>query len=152
GQRVPPERVTSLTFKSSRGSTFKYTGNKPEWQQANFVLKRLGRFESTDVRYVLQNVTVDGSNVVSAGQQRFGVQQDAVWNIRTLLYYARFKATDAVFDSKLGTGITLQYPDQHVEKLAFDATGALKAGPLARGIYYVKVVGASGMASLTPVA
>jgi transposase-like protein len=69
-----------------------------------------------------------------------------------LLYSAHFTAYDALFRFPVGSGILIQYPDGRSENLLFGPDGDLKINSLARGLYTVTVMGASGMAPPTPLA
>ena len=149
---VSARRIAAVTFKSSYGATETFGGTKPVWLQAGQVVRRPTGLEAKKISYVLESVMIDGSNVVNRGQQRFVVNRKGVWKLKLLLYDARFKAIDAVFGFPLGTGVTLEYPDGHTKLLRFGATDTVATGPLARGLYKVQVVGARGMAPLTPVA
>lgn len=152
GKSVSPERITELTFKSSYGATHTLRGAQPVWLQANRVLRRTWGLEEKKIRYALESVTVDGSNVVNRGQQRFAVNQTEAWKIELLLYHARFSAADAVFGFPLGDGVSLEYPDGHKKFLKFGADNSVAVGPLARGLYKAQVAGARGMAPPTPIA
>ena len=152
---VSARRVSAVTFKSSYGTTESFgepLGSvKPVWVQASQVVRRPTGLEAKKISYVLESVMIDGSNVVNRGQQRFLVNREG-WNLKLLLYDARFQAVDALFGFPLGTGVTLEYPDGHTKLLRFSAADTVATGPLARGLYKVQVVGAHGMAPLTPVA
>ena len=152
---VSARRVSTVTFKSSYGTTESFGeplgGVKPVWVQASQVVRRPTGLEAKKISYVLESVMIDGSNVVNRGQQRFLVNREG-WNLKLLLYDARFQAVDALFGFPLGTGVTLEYPDGHTKLLRFGAADQVATGPLARGLYKVQVVGAQGMAPLTPVA
>jgi hypothetical protein len=152
GETVAPKRITSTTFKSSYGMTYSFQGAAPMWMQANRIVGRTWGLEEKKFSYALESVFIDGSNVVNRGQQRFLVEPNATWSIETLLYFARFRALDAVFGFPLGEGITMEYPDGRVEKLRFGPDNEIEVGPLARGLYTVQVVGARGAAPPTPVA
>ncbi len=151
-QPVSAERVSEVTLKSSYGAAVSFGGVHPVWLQASQVVRRTTGLEAKEISYALESVEIDGSNVVNRGQQRFLVNRKGIWEIELLLYHARFQAVDAVFGFPLGTGVTLEYPDGDKKFLRFGAADEVKIGPLARGLYKVQVVGARGMAPLTPVA
>ncbi len=152
GKTVPPERITALTFKSSYGATHTLRGGQPVWLQANRVIRRTWGLEEKGISYALESATIDGSNVVNRGQQRFTVGPKEAWHIELLLYYARFRAVDAVFGFPIGDGVSLEYPDGDKKLLKFGADDSALVGPLARGLYEAQVTGARGMAPPTPVA
>lgn len=152
GQPFLGARIAEVKLKSSYGTTATFGGAKPVWLQASQVVRRTTGLEPKKISYVLESVIIDGSNVVNRGQQRFSVNRKGVWEVELLLYDARFEAVDAVFGFPLGTGVSLEYPDGDKKFLHFGAADKVKVGPLARGLYKVQVVGAHGVAPVTPVA
>jgi transposase-like protein len=108
--------------------------------------------EESRVLYSVMNITMDGSNVINAAQQRFYLDQNDVWPIELLLYSARFTARDALFRFPIGSGIRLEYPDGNRQEFLFGTGRELKVKALARGPYLVTVVGVKGIAPATPIA
>lgn len=151
GVPVAAKRVSAITLRSSYGAIARLPA-RPAWLQVNQIVRRPGGLEAKEIRYTLERVMVDGSNVVNRGQQRFSASYGHSWNIELLLYHARFRAVDAVFGFPLGTGVALEYPDGEKTQLEFNPANEVEVGSLARGLYAVQVLGASGLAPQTPVA
>jgi transposase-like protein len=151
-QPVDPARITSMELKASDGQFYAFGDTETRWLLANRIVDRQHGIEESRVLYSIMNITMDGSNVVNAAQQRFYLDPNDVWPIELLLYSARFTARDALFHFPIGSGIRLEYPDGHSQDFPFDSDAELKVEALARGLYRVTVVGAQGMAPPTPIA
>jgi transposase-like protein len=149
---VDPERITSLTIKGSNGIVYKFADGQPRWLPAGRVVRRAFGLEETKILYSVVDVTVDGSNVVSQAQQKFYVDPNDLWQIQLMLYSAEFNARDAFFHFPIGKGIRLEYPDGHTKEFLFGSKNTITVNSLARGLYHVTVIGASGMAPPTPLA
>jgi hypothetical protein len=152
GNAVDVARVTSVTLKRSDGSYRTYEDNQPQWLIATHIVRRQEGLEAAPLLYSVESVMIDGTSAVNRYQQRFYVEKRDTWQVQLLLYSARIHATDAIFGFKIGHGITLQYPDGHVEELPFGDNKDVYIGSLARGLYHVQVKGVTGMAPLTPIA
>jgi transposase InsO family protein len=149
---VEMTRIDTLTLQGTDGSKFTFDDGQERWLRSGRIARRREGLELTPIQYSVESVIISGSNVVNRYQQRFFVEPGDVWSIRLLLYYATIRAEDALFGSPIGTGIRLEYPDGHTEHLDFGEDGEITIGPVPRGVYRVQVVGASGMAPVTPVA
>jgi hypothetical protein len=152
GEAVGEGRISSLTLKSSFGSKITLKDGQPRLFQSNRIARRKTGLEATPVQYSVENVIIDGTNVVNQFQQRFFVKPNDHWEIQLLLYYARVRAKDAILGFPLRTGVNLEYPDGHVQYAAFGADHTVYLGPLARGLYEMQVMHVSGVAPQTPVA
>lgn len=150
GNSVDAKRIDSITMKSSNGVTYAFEQGEPIWLKKNRIVQRLDGLDDVDLTYSIQNIQVDGSNVVNQGQQRFEVVPGKPWQIELLLFTATFLAKEAVFGYPLGEGVEIQYPDGRTMQYSFRPGGELKVDGLARGTYLVQVVGASGFSMATP--
>lgn len=149
---VDVSRITSITMKSSQGTTYTFNDGQTRWFPASLVTRRVGGLEVVPIQYSIMNVQVDGSNVVSQAQQRFYVHPGDVWTIQLLLYSAQVSARDAFLGFTIGKGIILQYPDGTRSEFAFGKDRSVTVSSLARGIYHVQIVGVKGFTPSTPVA
>ncbi|MFZ1769665.1 MAG: hypothetical protein WAU00_10740 [Caldilinea sp.] len=152
GEAVDASRITQLTIKSSHGTRYSYPDGAARWRSANRIARLKNGLEATDVQFAVESVIVDGANVVNQNQQRFLVDKPATWTIQLLLFDARLHTRDALYGFPIGAGIDLHYPDGSVRYFPFDEENNVEVQDLARGMYKVQVVGANGMAPLTPVA
>jgi len=141
GRPVDWQEATSATVTSSTGAHETFLNSEPKWLPGGRVVRRSSGLEETKILYSVESVTVRGSNVVNSKQQRFYPSENQEWQVQLSLYSARFTARDALFRFPIGSGIRLQYPDGHSERLSFDSKGALTVTSLPRGTYRVKVDG-----------
>jgi len=149
---VDMERIETITLQGTDGSKFTFDDGTTRWLRGGRIARRQGGLEATQIMYSVESVLINGSNTVNRYQQRFFVKPNDVWPIQLLLYHATFRAADAVFGFPVGKGINVVYPDGHNEFIAFGKDNEVKIGPVPRGVYKVKVIGASGMAPETPLA
>ena len=77
--------------------------------------------------------------VVNRGQQKLRPQGDGSLAVQLLFYSAHFSAQDALFKTRIGSGINLQHPDGVWESYPFDANGEVTVDKLPRGDYVVTV-------------
>lgn len=152
GERVDASRVSAMTIRGV-GTTYTFDKAGPIWLPANRLTRRIGdRLESEEILYYFRDITIDGTNVVNRGEQRFHIQPDDVWHVRVLLYSANFSARDAMFHFPIGKGVELTYPDGQKKQFYFDSPNAELVVPsLARGSYSARIIGFGGSAPPTPV-
>jgi hypothetical protein len=148
---VDPERISSVTVTTSIGGRDTYETWETKWLQSSRVVRRPFGLGSVDIRYLVESVNIDGTNVVNRSQLRFYPTQTQEWQLQLLLYSARFKAKDALFGFPMGSSIELMYPDQHIEKYDLGSGSEVVLESLPRGEYKVKV-DAWGYAPFRPVA
>lgn len=141
GQAIEPERVESITLKSTLGgiSTFGEVG--PQWLQSGRVIRRADRLDETQALYSIQSVIVRGSNLVNRSQQQFTPNEEQEWQIELILYSAHISVRDALFRFPLGSSILLEFPDGRTERFPLESGGELTLDSLPRGEYRVSVDG-----------
>ena len=152
GSPVDTARVSQFTIRSAQGDTFVLKDGTPQWIPASRIARRQAGLEATPLQYSVINVTVDGSNVVNASQQRFFAQPNGTWQISLILYSLTIHATDGLFGSTVGKSINLVYPDGKILNYPYDLSGTVTINNLARGNYSVQVIGAKGLKQVIPVA
>jgi hypothetical protein len=152
GHAVPPDRIRSYTLKNSLGGLDTFTGDDTTWLQSNRIIRREQGLEEVRILYSVESVIVDGSNIVNQSQQHFYAQGQAEWPIRLSLFKTRFTARDALFGFPIGSGIQLENPNETSRIVPFELPGEVTVHALVRGIYHVNVVGAFGLAPVSPVA
>jgi hypothetical protein len=150
--RVDPKRVTSITLKGSDGAVYTFPSDQTQWLPALHVIKRLTGLEESALQYSVMDVQLNGTNVVSAMQQRFYVQPNDTWQIQLLLFTAHFSSRDTVFGFPLGQSLRLEYPDRSVENVPLDSKGEATVVSLPRGLYKVNVQQVPGISPQAPLA
>jgi hypothetical protein len=149
---VDSQRISSLRITGSSGMVYAADNAEPQWLQSNVIRRRRQGLASIEIGYAVESVIVDGADVVNRGQQRFSAALGGVWSIKLLLYSMHVRAQDAFFGTALGTAIRLEYPNGVIESVPFNSDQEVQFNSLARGIYKLQVIGANGMATVTPVA
>ncbi len=139
GAPVDPQRITELTFKRSDGEIYNFHNGEAHWLPISRVLRRAFGLEESFFEYSLMSVTVHGTNVVSAQQQRFYVHPRDVWQLQLLLYAANFHSHDMFFGFPLGSSIKLEYPDGTKVQSPMGANASTAVRSLPRGDYKVSV-------------
>ncbi|HYM52346.1 MAG TPA: LysM peptidoglycan-binding domain-containing protein [Candidatus Dormibacteraeota bacterium] len=140
GSPVDRSLVTGITIKNSVGERFELTNEREMWVQGSRVVPLSGGFESKDIYYTVESVTVNGANVVNRSQQKFIPREVVDWSIHLLFYSAEVKVHDALLRFSTGSAIRLEYPDGHVVELPL-VDGQLSLPSLPRGNYTISVVG-----------
>ncbi len=139
GREIDPAAIDSVTIKSSTGIVRTLKPGATVELQGSRVVSPGGRLQSKPIRWSLQSVKADGSNVVNESEQRFLAQKRPVVRAQLLYYAARFKAHDALFGFALGKSVELTRPDGEVSKVPFGADKEVAIGPVPRGEYNVRV-------------
>jgi hypothetical protein len=152
GSPVDPKRISEFTIRSAQGDMFVLHDGQQRWIPASRVARRVTGLEETKLLYSVLSVTVDGSNVVNQSQQRFYTYPRENWPISLLLYSLRISAKDGLFGSPVGKSVNVEFPDGRVLNYPLDQTGMVEIPSLARGNYYIELVGANGLSNRTPVA
>lgn len=153
GKPIDPERVTSVTVRSSNGVVHRIAGDKllePQWLQGVRTVSTPTGPTDKEILLSVERVIVDGANVVNRAQQRFYPRRQREAEIALLFYSARFSARDALLTFPVGSGVRLRHPDGHWTYHSFGSSAELVVDGLARGEYWVEVDG-PGISFLRPV-
>jgi len=152
GRPVDPSRITGISIKSAQGDIFNYQQGQTLWVPASRIARRSSGLESTKLLYSVMRVTVDGSNVVIAAQQRFFTGTNETWKISLTLYSIQVAARDLLLGSPVGSAVVIKYPNGKVENHPLNEVGFVSIPSLARGIYQIQIAGTKGLDTTTPVA
>lgn len=139
---VDPKRVSSITLRSDTGRTQALSPNDAVDLEASRPIVRGGQLVRREATYSVQSVTIDGTNVVNNGEQRFRpTQVGQQLQIIVLLRSAHFRVQDRLLGTPLPSVVRLTYPDGKTEDHVTDANGELVLDSLARGTYTVSAAG-----------
>ena len=144
GNTVDASDITEMVVRSSIGQILEFDSEaltQRHWLHGTRVVSRREGPFAKAILYSIERVVVNGSNVVNRAQQRFSLEETRDIEVTLLYFTATFRATDALFGNKTGSGIRLQRPDGVVEHHAFDQEGELVLAGLPRGEYFVEVIG-----------
>jgi hypothetical protein len=150
GEKVDPSRVSSVTIRSGLGAVEEYKDPGPHWFQAVRILRRFVGLVAKELQYSVEQVMVDGSNVVNRTEQRFFIRGETKRDIRLLLYSARFSTQDALFGNPVGSHVVIEYPDGKERRVPLAEDGTVQVSSLARG-NYMAWVEASGFSPPMPI-
>lgn len=141
GEVIAPERVESVTLKSSLGGSQTFDDVGTHWLQSGRAVRRSYGLDETQAIYSIESVMVRGSNLVNRSQQQFTLNEVRDWQIELILYSVNISVRDALFRFPLGSAILLEFPDGRTERLPLESGGDLTLDSLPRGEYVVSVEG-----------
>jgi hypothetical protein len=144
GVAVENAMIDSLIIKSTTGDIVTFSGEQlkePVLLTSTVITTPSGLFNKP-ISYVVDQVIIDGANVVHRAQQRTSFETTRHWEIKLLFYGVKFRASDAFFGSPLGKELIVEAADGSTQHLALDENGEALIPRLPRGEYAVSVVGA----------
>jgi hypothetical protein len=152
GGEVPLERVERVVLKSSLGVEFAYDGAQLAAPQVLPSVRTIpsptGR-ETKDIYYTVQEVTIDGTNVVNRSQQKFLPAQVDQVSIETQFFRVEVRVADAFFGVATGDAVLVRWPDgAETSYPVVDGKATLPLLP--RGDYKMRVDG-PGLVTWRPV-
>lgn len=143
GQHVDPADVDSVTVKNSIGDILTLRGT--DLAEVNlFVSSVVTTPEGLNimpVTWYVDEVMIDGSNVVNRSQQRTTLENTTIWSIELLFFGVHFQAADAFFGTPLGTHVVVEAVDGSQYRLPLNESGSVAMPRLARGEYLISVEG-----------
>lgn len=143
GQPLDNSLVDSLVIKSSTGVIYTLDGedlDEPVLLTSRVITTPSG-VNVKPITYIVDQVLIDGANVVNRAQQRTTFEADTTWTISVLMYQVRFEAVDALFGHAIGDEVAIEAPDGSVRRLPINEDGSVYIPRLPRGDYIVSVVG-----------
>jgi hypothetical protein len=137
--QVSPGRVTRVEFSGDNGHTVSGNGGGTTRLVGIRPIVTADTILAKPVRYRVQRVDVDGSNVVQVNQQAFVPSQSPSVVVPLLLRTAHFSSHDLLFGGPVGRSVRLTYPDGRRGTVPLDTDGKATVENLARGGYSVSV-------------
>jgi hypothetical protein len=144
GNVVPPDQVTSLTFKSSVGTRFTFVAaehGQAHLLQGSRVVPTPQGPDSKPVYYTIESACVAGSSVVIRAQEQYKPAETQDWLVNMLFYSATISSKDAFYGYSIGSHVSLTFPDGTSKQYSLDKDGTLHIPALPRGDYEMSVVG-----------
>jgi hypothetical protein len=139
---VDVSRISSITLRSDTNRTQRFSGGDAVELVAVHPGSGDGPPVAKDATYSLQSVTIDGTNVVNVGEQRFRPRgDDPVLQVVVLLRSVHLQVKDRLFGRPVPTTVRVVYPDGSTHDLPTDAGGGLVLQNMARGTYTVSALG-----------
>jgi len=144
GVVVDPSLIDTLIIKSNTGDIHALSASDladTTLLTASIVTTPSG-LHLKNVTYYVDQVIIDGANVVNRSQQRTTFERSRNWQISLLFFGVKFRAVDALFGTPLGKEILIEAADGSQQTLALDDHGEVVIPRLPRGEYAVSVLGA----------
>jgi hypothetical protein len=133
---VDPARISSVTLRSDTNHLSTTTGSEPVQLVAVRPVPGDRSAVAKQASYSVQNVTMDGANVVNVGEQRFRPSQGPpVLEVVVLLRSVHLQVTDWMLGTPAPATVAVTAPDGRQRQLPTDAGGVLALQNLARGTY-----------------
>ena len=151
GDPIDPSGISTVTLTNSMGERIERDEHGEFWVKGGRVTRRSSGLEETQLQYSVDEVIVDGANVVNRAQNRFIPARTRSWTVPLLFYAMSFSSQDAIFGFPMGDTVEVVSPNGTVHGVALDADGLASLPLLPRGEYKVRVQG-SGYSPTLPVA
>ena len=128
GAPVDSATIDSLIIKSNSGVILTIPGAelaKPVLVTASTYENTSTGFQTKPTVYVVDEVLIDGANVVNSSQQRATVDTNYHWQISLLFYGVKLRAHDAFFGLPLGIELLVESADGTQQRHALDDDGSV---------------------------
>jgi hypothetical protein len=137
--------ISSVRVRSDAGEMLDLPTNGPIWVAGQTPSYRNSAMVEDEVAYSLQSITMNGTNIVDAGRQRFRPAAATAVTFVGQLHSMTIGATDAVYRRSVGDSAVVTYPDGTTRTIAFGLDRTATLSGLPRGPYTVSVSGANGV-------
>jgi hypothetical protein len=135
---IAPGRIAAVTLRNdagqletlTRGESVVLTGVRPVLERNDLIAK--------PATYSVQSIEIDGSNAVTAGEQRFVPGQDQQVRLTVPLHKVRVRASDLLLGSPLGRSVAMTHPDGRTVSVQLDPNGEAGMVGLVRGRYAIR--------------
>jgi hypothetical protein len=139
GGALDPARISAVTLRSSTGQEQSLSSGGATWLECQMPEYRDGALSSRAVLYSVQSIMVAGTNVTSAGAQRFEPYRDPRPSLVAYFHDLTITAHDALFGNAAGSEAVVTMPDHSVRRLALGPGHTLVLRNLPQGDYQVAV-------------
>lgn len=142
----PPDAVQQVVLRASTGVVDKFTPTgapvQARWIWGRRVITNSNSLLVKTVYWVVEDVTVDGSNVVNSSQQKLIPAEEAskTYPVRLIYHGAVIRTHDALFGMNAGSKVQVRFPNGVIHTYPL-SHGRLSLPNLPRGNYDVKPVG-----------
>ena len=141
GVPVDAERIRRVVYRNTLGERAVGTRDEPLELKGNWVSRSGPRasLRSKPLRYSVDLVDVDGSNVVNRAQVRFYPETTRIVPIKLLFFDVTIASRDALLGMHRGSAVEVRYPDGRTVRRGLDGDGRVRLARLARGDYRIRV-------------
>lgn len=152
GEPVDRSSLGEITFKSSTGFITSLPPGTGSLQlQATRTVPDNDGLTVKEMYFTVQDVDVEGNNVVNRSQTKFVPNTTRVVDVPLLFFDASVRARDALFRFGVRGKLVLEYPNGRTRTLELDKEGFVSLPGLPRGQYHLSVDG-PGLKLVQPVA
>jgi hypothetical protein len=144
---VPSSRISGVELRADGGYISSVNGGRTIRLLGVQPVLQAGTLVAHSVNYTLQDVVVDGSNVVSAGQQHLSPTRQQSAKFVLPLRQLTITAHDRIFGMHTGRTAVVTYPDGRRVSYRFDPAHQVVLTGLARGHYQVHIDGGGFLTS-----
>jgi hypothetical protein len=149
---IDPSAITSVTLTNSLGERQTFPGSQTDhWLLGSRVARLTNGLYETEIKYGIERVVVQGTNVVNRGQQTFLPAKGIEGPVQLLFYSAHVSAHDAFFGFPMGSGVKLIFPNGTTKRYEFESGSHVTLPALPRGEYSISVDG-PGISFVRPLA
>jgi hypothetical protein len=144
---VPSSRISGVELRADGGYISSVNGGRTIRLLGVQPVQEAGTLVAHSVNYTLQNVVVDGSNVVSAGQQHVSPTREQSAKFVLPLRQLTITSHDRFFGVHTGSTVVVTYPNGRRVSYRFDRAHQVVLTGLARGDYQVHIDGGGFLTS-----
>lgn len=137
GRPFDSGRVSELVLRAG-GTTTTHAGadlNEPLDLLTSTVSREHGRWVARPVLYSVVSASVDGSNAVFAGKQRFAPGSANSWPVMLAAFDLEVTVHDLLLGSRVATRAVIRRPDTSTQDVQLGSGSATVLPALARGLY-----------------
>jgi hypothetical protein len=147
GGPLDPARISAVTLRTSTGQERALSTVGTTWLACQEPVYRDGTVSVRSVRYSVQTIMVGGTNVTSAGAQRFEPDTSPRPTLVGHFHDLTITAHDALFGGPTGSEAVVTMPDLSVRTLALGPGHRITLSSLPQGEYQVEVKAGSSQIS-----
>ena len=139
GGVLDPARISVVTLRTNTGREQPLGSTGQTWLECQAPVYRDSTLYSRSVQYSVQSIIVAGTNVVSAGVQRFQPASDPRPALVGYFHDLTLTAHDALFGSAAGSEAVVTMPDHSTRTLALGPGHRITLRNLPQGDYLVSI-------------
>jgi hypothetical protein len=139
GGALDPARISAVTLRANTGQQQSLRPAGATWLQCEVPVYRDSKLSSRPVRYSVQTIMVGGTNITSAGAQRFEPDISPRPTLVGYFHDLTITAHDALFGGPTGSEAVVTMPDLSVRTLALGPGHRITLRSLPQGEYQVEV-------------
>jgi hypothetical protein len=145
GTALDLTKISSVKVKGDDGNVLEMPTTGRIWLKGLTPVYRKSALDIVPVSYSLQSITMNATNIIDAGMQRFQPSEGKDVTFEADFHDLAIRAHDALYGGPAGHGAEVTYPDGKVQQIPFGLDRVAVLTGLPRGEYKVDVAGAGGI-------